>query len=258
MAENAKTLIEALAAAQGEITSPPKNKTVKVRTRGDSSYEFSYATLDSIIDHVRGPLTKNGLWFTQTIESDESGKYRLVTKLIHASGQEIASTTPLLVQGNGNQEFGSALTYMRRYALTALLGIAADEDDDGNAADGNQVTESASSAPGRPTAQAKRGNGKPAADPAAQQAKFFERQSLRIPVPTSKDGGSTDWQGWEGKMRKACDAAPGADAVNRLWQDNGDALGRLKEASAKGYDMLDRHFSERAAALSPNLAEAAA
>lgn len=136
----------ALAKAQAAITSPPRNREVVVKTKTGSTYKFKYATLDSIIEHVRKPLTDNGLWFIQTLENGGQ-KYRLVTKLVHASGQSFASETPLLMQGQGNQDFGSALTYMRRYALCAMLGIAADEDDDANAADGNTVEKSAERKP---------------------------------------------------------------------------------------------------------------
>lgn len=131
-------IFEALAKAQSEIASPEKNKTVVVKTKTGGSYNFKYATLDAIIDCVRKPLSKNGMWFTQTL-ANGNGKYRLVTTLGHSSGQWIASETPILSGSADNQEFGSALTYMKRYALSALLGVAADEDDDANLADGNTV-----------------------------------------------------------------------------------------------------------------------
>lgn len=130
----------ALAKAQASLGAAPKNREVTVKTRTGSEYKFKYATLDGIIEHVRPALTSNGLWFTQTLE-ETGGKYSLVTTLLHDSGQSIASHTPLLVAGGGNQEFGSALTYMRRYALSAILGIAADDDDDGNMADSHKVTD---------------------------------------------------------------------------------------------------------------------
>jgi hypothetical protein len=152
-------LYTALAAAQAAITCPDKNREVVVKTKTGGSYKFRYATLDSIIEHIRKPLTSNGIWFCQTLEGTEVGKYRLVTRLTHSSGQSIESRTPLLVENAGNQAFGSALTYMRRYALTAMLGLAADEDDDGNAGDGNQATQ-------RPT---KKPVKKPAKKPPAQE-----------------------------------------------------------------------------------------
>jgi len=132
-------LIAALAKAQSDIKAPIRNREVSVTPKsGGQGYKFKYATLDAIIETVREPLSKNGLWFTQTITKGED-HYVLLTRLFHSTGQFISSETPLIVDGNGNQAFGSSLTYMRRYALSALLGVAADEDDDGNAADGNQV-----------------------------------------------------------------------------------------------------------------------
>jgi len=140
-------LVEALAKAQAKITAPERNRSVKVETRAGGTYSFKYATLDHIIEKIRGPLTENGLWFTQ-IMKDDQGTYILDTRLLHSSGQWIACQMPLIWDGNGgNQQFGSALTFMRRYALTSLLGIAAEEDDDANAADGNQMTDRKPNAP---------------------------------------------------------------------------------------------------------------
>lgn len=148
--EQIDKLAEALAKAQAAITSPPRNREVTVKS-DKGSYKFKYATLDGIIEHVREPLTKNGLWFTQTLANGD-GKYRLVTRVVHSSGQWVGSETPLFVMPNNkgemtNQAFGSALTYMKRYALAAILGIAADEDDDANEADGNTVESSKDRAP---------------------------------------------------------------------------------------------------------------
>ncbi len=132
----------ALAKAQSVISNPEKNREVTVKgvtkTGKEFNYTFKYTTLDRIIETVRKPLTDNGLWFTQTLENADGGRYNLVTALWHESGQSIRSETPLLVDGATNQAFGSALTYMRRYALAAMPGIASDEDDDANQADGNQ------------------------------------------------------------------------------------------------------------------------
>lgn len=131
-------LVAALAKAQAGMKSVTRDREVEVKTdRG--GYKFKYATLDAIIDHVRKPLTDNGLWFTQTL-TNGGEKYKLVTTLLHVSGQTLVSETPLLVERTGNQAFGSSLTYMRRYALSAMLGICADDDDDANAADGNTIT----------------------------------------------------------------------------------------------------------------------
>jgi hypothetical protein len=131
-------LAAALAVAQGAIRNPARNREVKVATKTGGSYTFAYATFDAILDAIRQPLADNGIAFTQTL-TERAGKYRLRTTLMHASGQWLASETPLFVQEQSSQAFGSALTYMKRYALCALVGVSADEDDDGNAGDGHSA-----------------------------------------------------------------------------------------------------------------------
>lgn len=146
MSEKTDAIVGALAKAQAKLQAIKRNKEVTVTPKsGRGSYKFSYATLDAIIEHVRGVLTENGLWFTQTTApvygADNAiapGLVLLRTTLHHESGQWIASEM-LVPDQTTNQEFGSALTYRRRYALATLLGIAADSDDDGNISDGNEI-----------------------------------------------------------------------------------------------------------------------
>lgn len=131
-------IAEALVKAQTAIKAPTKNREVEVKMRSGGKYKFKYATLDSVIEHVRKPLTDNDLWFIQTAASRDSVTV-METMLIHKSGQWIKGEQPLRIDGQGNQEVGSAVTYAKRYGLCAMLGLAADEDDDANAADGNAV-----------------------------------------------------------------------------------------------------------------------
>jgi hypothetical protein len=135
-------LATALAKAQGAIVAPPRSRTVKVVPRtGGPGYSFKYATLSDIIDAVQKPLSENGIARLQLVSHEKDGGfYKLTTYLMHSSGQYIACEVPIIAEGHSNQQFGSALTYMKRYTLSAMVGIAADEDDDGNAADGNEVT----------------------------------------------------------------------------------------------------------------------
>lgn len=131
----------ALAKAQGAFKTIEKNKTVKVKTRTGGEYTFSYAPLETIMAAVRGSLAANELGLTQGVVVTDKGEEMLRTTLIHASGQWIANEVPVLVAAgeNGAQAYGSALTYARRYAITAILCVVADEDDDGNLAEGNGV-----------------------------------------------------------------------------------------------------------------------
>lgn len=173
--ESIAKLVAALAKAQKVITAPTKNREVTVTPRsGGSSYKFSYTTLDALIDHVREPLTENGLWFVQTTEGTPAG-FVLKTTLLHDSGEWIAGEIPMVDPGS-NQQLGSALTYQRRYALAGILGIASDSDDDANGADGNAVESSRDKAtpprspPPRPAPPKPAGEAKKAAVEFAKQA----------------------------------------------------------------------------------------
>ena len=117
----------ALAKCQAELTNPPKTKTANA-----GKYTYRYADLAEIIDHVRPVMAKHGLAIVQMVTVIEERNF-LVSRLLHTSGQYIESVYPLPRQA-GSQEMGSAITYARRYSLCALLGIAAEEDDDGEKA----------------------------------------------------------------------------------------------------------------------------
>lgn len=94
-----------------------------------------YATLNSIMDSCRDALLDNGILLTQYPIPVEGENLGLVTKLVHAeSGQYQASLAIIPLAKSDPQAMGSAFTYGRRYALSAMLGIVAEDDDDGNAA----------------------------------------------------------------------------------------------------------------------------
>jgi hypothetical protein len=129
----------ALANFQGEISNIEKSKTVKVTT-AKGSYNFNYAPHDVIIEACRPVLAKNGLSITQEVLTN-----RIETTIRHISGEFIISSLPFpTFQEMGADKFnaqavGSWLTYMRRYSYTLVLGIATEDDDDGNVASGNHV-----------------------------------------------------------------------------------------------------------------------
>ena len=131
----------ALAKARGEFGSIKRSREVMVRT-DKGAYKFAYAPLDEILAAVVPALTKHGLALTQ--DASYEGEHAvLVSHLLHESGERIESRVPLVMpQGEraGPQAVGSAITYARRYGIANLLCVAADEDDDGNAAEGNLMT----------------------------------------------------------------------------------------------------------------------
>lgn len=112
---------------------------VKVETRTGGSYGFKYASLAKIFQIIRPIMADTKLSISQLTE--ETGS--VTTILMHESGEYLQSTLKLPIDMTGGkndaQKIGSAITYARRYALSAILGIATDEDDDGNAASGNTL-----------------------------------------------------------------------------------------------------------------------
>jgi hypothetical protein len=131
--ETTATLCAALVAAQGALKPIAKDgKNPAFRSR--------YATLDGIMETVRPALAAHGLALVQGVIHPETGEGgRLVgitveTRLLHTSGEWLASVVPVPVAKGDAHGLGSALSYGRRYGISALLALSTDEDDDGNAA----------------------------------------------------------------------------------------------------------------------------
>lgn len=116
-------LAKALSAFQAAVENVTKD--------GSNPYfKSKYATLENIIDTIRPHLAKHGLSFSQI----PTGENELSTILMHVSGEWLKATAKMTPKDQSPQGQGSAITYMRRYALSAALGIATEEDDDGNVA----------------------------------------------------------------------------------------------------------------------------
>jgi hypothetical protein len=96
-------------------------------------FKSKYASLSNILEAISTPLQESGLTFAQFPTNGNS----LTTILIHAeSGEYMQDTYEMRPTKDDPQGKGSAITYQRRYALAAILGLNIDEDDDGNAASG--------------------------------------------------------------------------------------------------------------------------
>lgn len=100
-----------------------------IKDANNPFFKSKYATLDAILEAVNGPLSDAKLSFAQF--PDETG---LTTILMHKSGEFLQATYSVPLAKQDPQGAGSAITYMRRYALGAILGIATENDDDGNVA----------------------------------------------------------------------------------------------------------------------------
>lgn len=142
------SLAAALAAVQSKLPEIGKSKTATVQTRAGGSYSYSYADLAEISRSVLPLLGAAGLaWMTKPTLT-EDGKLVLAYALVHGRSGEREEGTYPLPQNGSPQELGSAITYGRRYCLCAVVGVAAEQDDD----DGRAATERGRSLPHRPPA----------------------------------------------------------------------------------------------------------
>lgn len=134
--EKLDLLIPALIKAQGELEHAKKDSQ-------NPHFKSKYADLATVLDTCKEVLKTNDLAITHQRESTESGEY-LITTVWHKSAQYISSRSKLMPTKQDPQGFGSAITYARRYDLSALIGLASD-DDDGNAASAPAKKESLAS-----------------------------------------------------------------------------------------------------------------
>lgn len=126
MSNTVGELAKALAAAQAELE-PAKKEAVNPHFRS------KYADLSACWDAVRAPLARHGLAVSQ-LPSLDGDVVRLTTMLLHTSGEFIGSDAAVRLAKHDAPSVGSALTYLRRYSLSAIVGLASAEDDDGVAA----------------------------------------------------------------------------------------------------------------------------
>ena len=126
--ESISGIATALSEAQGEFPIIPKESS-------NPFFKSKYAELSTIVRTVQPVLRKHGLSVTQLTEDGESG-ITVRTMLMHKSGEYISGTLKMQPVKSDPQGIGSAITYARRYGLSAILGIATDDDDDGAAASG--------------------------------------------------------------------------------------------------------------------------
>lgn len=144
-------LAAALAEAQGEMENASKNST-------NPHFKSKYADLAEVLNTVRPVLSKHGLSVTQ-FPSYGEGLVHVETIIAHKSGEWMSEKCSAPAQKQDPQGVGSAISYLRRYSLAAVCGIA-QEDDDANAA--TKLKAEAKSEPKQ--APAKPAPAKPAAD----------------------------------------------------------------------------------------------
>jgi hypothetical protein len=163
--ESIKELATALAKAQAALRPAVKDAL-------NPHFKSKYADLGAVWEACREPLSTNGLSVVQLPADCEAGRLALTTMLLHSSGEYLSTTYSLKLQQDTAHGAGSALTYLRRYALAALVGVVADEDDDGNSAS-HQPQQQIRNAPQSPQRQPAR----------TQQARLDSQVATYEPPP---------------------------------------------------------------------------
>lgn len=176
----------ALVAAVGELAPVGKDST-------NPAFRNKYASLDAMMEQVRPTLARHGLAVLQSVTHPETDAGRVVgiaveTRVLHTSGEWIAGLVTLPVEKSTAQGTGSAISYGRRYGLSALLGLTAEDDDGAAASTPKPATQRAPKAAPAPAPDAA-GQRLYETVPATPRRKTFTgdiAEALRTPYPFQK------------------------------------------------------------------------
>jgi hypothetical protein len=177
-------LAAALAKVQAELPKVERDRTVEVKQKNGETYSYSYVTLANLSDAILPLLARHGLAFAAMPGAGADGKMCVRYHLMHESGEALTGEFPVSGDG-GIQMIGGRITYARRYCLAAIVGVAADEDDESRLSDDGARGTAQRAAP-RPRQQ----RPAPAEDrPTAQRAR--PSAAGKPPLPGEAEGVTT-------------------------------------------------------------------
>lgn len=129
-------LFEALAQAQAAFGPLTKSHTAKVKMKTGGEYEYRYADLADVVAATRPALAAAGVAVLQVpdVRQTRGETWIWLTTILAVGAARIQTLLVMSCDGATPQSIGSGITYARRYALSSLLGLAPDSDDDGRAA----------------------------------------------------------------------------------------------------------------------------
>lgn len=220
--ESIADLAAALAKAQGEIKGAAKDST-------NPHFKAKYADLASVWEACRTALTKNGLAVTQITETDDAGNIVIETMLMHSGGQWISGRLGMKPQQFTPQAAGSVITYCRRYALAAMVGVAP-EDDDAEGAEGRG--NNGGPEIGRPAA--------PRNDP---------KTAPRTASPKTDDA-AAHARALFVQISEGISKAANPEGLQALMKARADDLQTIKATSEEGYNDLIKKSNKRTTELS--------
>lgn len=223
--ESIKELAGALSKAQGSMESAKKDT-------ANPYFKSAYADLASVWTACREALTANGLAVAQTTKPSQDG-VTVVTTLIHSSGEWMRGELFIKPVKNDPQGIGSAITYARRYALAAMVGVAP-EDDDGEGAMGRKNKSTTGADVNRSVN--------------ANEMPF-------VKVPEMKDGSGSDWGAYfEELVRHHVDMRDDRDFVD-FWEQNKAGINKMcRDDKPLGQKYRDKFAADRKATNEANTA----
>lgn len=228
-------LAAALAKAQGDIGSAHRDSK-------NPHFNSKYASLDAVQDACREPLSKAGI-ATMQVPFNDGDNVGVVTMLVHSSGEWIKGKLAVKPVKYDAQGVGSVITYLRRYLLGAMVGVAP-ADDDGNAA------------VGRPD-QAQRPQPRPAAVTQAPSQDTGRGRSQEPPGGTRaqpQEAAKAAEDPMRSKYKELRDLVNGASddvILTELENRYGAFIEELKKKQPAAFDQMMRFFSSRRAAFAP-------
>ena len=198
--EQIEEIAAALAKAQAEVKNPSFN-------RVNPHFKSKYADLGEVLSVVRPALSKHGIAIMQMTDVTDTGIV-LHTRLTHLSGQWIEGVYPVSQLGT-HQQMGAALTYAKRQALSAIVGVAGEDDTDG------EDTKDVSTTGVKPKATAQKKE--VVTLPDEKSAEMLHKMADELENCKTKQ----DLQAWATKWRdvKAQLTPDHAKAITELWTD---------------------------------------
>lgn len=176
------SLAAALAKVQAELPQIERDRTVEVTQKNGGTYSYSYVTLAHLSNAILPLLTKYGLSFAAMPGAGADGKMCVRYHLMHESGEVLSGEFPISGEG-GIQMIGGRITYARRYCLAAIVGVAADEDDESRLSEDGapRTAQRASTRPRQQQRQAEPAEGQATAQRAQRQQRPARAEQPPLP-----------------------------------------------------------------------------
>lgn len=216
-------LSKALVETQKELKQPLKDAK-------NPFFKSEYVPLENVAEAITESATKHGLAFSQYATTTETGNVSVGTIVFHESG-EFIEFPPLILKPENTkpQSIGSAITYAKRYSLSAVFGITSDKDDDGNKANGN----------GEPQKQPQKRNQKQAQNDEPDVHAIVEKYVQQLEMLGVKRADVVEYVCNKHNVGNMFDIQPNVlvGEIKQIWlKKNNEAKAKHKEQNEKGID----------------------